>query len=87
MEENFENAEPLSTSSHRKDVDVESSPKEIVHTENAISKELENEPSEKSLTNSKIPSKLANIEKIFPDSNKKSRQAGAELCQAQDSLG
>merc|ERR1712013_815845 len=69
MEENFENAEPLSTSSPRKDIDVESPPKEILDTENAISEELENEDSEKSLNDSKLPSKLANIEKIIPESD------------------
>merc|ERR1712013_657469 len=69
MEENFENAEPLSTSSPRKDIDVESPPQEILDTENAISEELENEDSEKSLNDSKLPSKLANIEKIIPESD------------------
>ena len=34
-----------------------------------ISRKLENEDSEKSLSNSKFPSKLANIEKIFPESD------------------
>ena len=69
MEENFENAEPLSTSSPRKNIDVESHPKQILDTENAISEEPENEDSENSSNDSKLPSKLANSEKISPESD------------------
>ena len=69
MDENFDIAEPLSTSSPRKDVDVGSPPKEILDTDNPISEELENDDSEKSLNDSKLPSKLANIEKIIPESD------------------
>merc|ERR1712130_499376 len=69
IDENFDNSEPLSTSSPRKNIDVESPPKEILDTDTPVIEELDNEDSEKSLNDSKLPSKLANIEKIIPESD------------------
>ena len=60
---------PSPTNSPRKDIDLESPPKEILDTENAILRKLENKGSGKSLNDSTFPSKLADIEKTFPKSN------------------
>ena len=53
--------EPSSTSSPRKNIEVESPPKESLDTVNDISRKLENEDSEISLSNSTFPSKPKQI--------------------------
>merc|ERR1711892_320334 len=72
--ENFDDIEPLSTSSPRKEVAVKSLPKEmtdqsIPELEEQDAEDSEKSDLEKSLNDSKLPSKLANIEKIIPESD------------------
>jgi len=74
IEENFDDIEPLSTSSPRKEVAVKSLPKEmtdqsIPELEEQDAEDSEKSDLEKSLNDSKLPSKLANIEKIIPESD------------------
>ena len=74
IDENFDNPEPLQTSSPRKENIVKSPSKEMSNLSTSNLEEQEEEDSEKSdlektMNDSKLPSKLANIERIIPESD------------------